>query len=485
MGLATALTEPAPVGRDEAATRGGGMLWGADAGELHDRYWASRGVQAVRRGLSRVDPDGPDVYLLMTNRALLIFDPRKAVNKLMWLRTKAMRLRVDDGSSEPYVESVRFVGDDEIESIDRRYKLQGRAATRAWLTTDRAIAERWAAMDDVPSPWLALRASMGNGLGGRPTLPAARAGGLVFDRTSPEDRRRFVRFLLMRWKDPESLFPGAYLWDSGVVAHEMSTIESGARIIGPVWIGAGVLVTADSVIVGPALLPDAGEAAPPGAVDWSATILPDFPLLPRFRRTPMRRVSKRGFDIAFSLFAILVTLPAYPIAALLILIEDGWPVHFAHTRQTRGGLDFPCLKFRTMRKDAERIKAQLMEQNQVDGPQFKIENDPRVLRCGHIMRKFQIDELPQFFNVLMGHMSVVGPRPSPDKENQYCPAWREARLSVRPGITGLWQVKRTREPETDFQEWIRYDLEYVQRESWRLDVWIIVQTVKNLLLRKT
>ncbi|MFG0257714.1 MAG: sugar transferase, partial [Phycisphaerales bacterium JB043] len=86
-----------------------------------------------------------------------------------------------------------------------------------------------------------------------------------------------------------------------------------------------------------------------------------------------------------------------------------------------------------------------------------------------------------FWNVLLGHMSVVGPRPSPDKENQYCPAWREARLSVRPGVTGLWQVRRTREPETDFQEWIQYDLEYVQHQSWKLDLWIIIQTVRHII----
>ena len=97
------------------------------------------------------------------------------------------------------------------------------------------------------------------------------------------------------------------------------------------------------------------------------------------------------------------------------------------------------------------------------------------------MRKYKIDEFPQFINVLLGHMSIVGPRPSPDKENQYCPAWREARLSVRPGITGLWQVASERKPQTDFQEWIRYDLEYVQTNSWRLDLAIIFATIKKIL----
>src|SRR5215467_4645058 len=122
-----------------------------------------------------------------------------------------------------------------------------------------------------------------------------------------------------------------------------------------------------------------------------------------------------------------------------------------------------------------------MKQNQADGPQFFMENDPRLTRVGRFIRLTNLDELPQFWNVLMGDMGVVGPRPSPRKENQYCPPWREARLSVRPGITGLWQVKRTRLPGLDFQEWIKFDIQYVERLSWKLDLWIIFQTFLVLI----
>src|SRR5678816_4224778 len=123
-------------------------------------------------------------------------------------------------------------------------------------------------------------------------------------------------------------------------------------------------------------------------------------------------------------------------------------------------------------RDAEKRKQELLAQgkNQADGPQFYMERDVRVTRVGRFLRKTRIDELPQFFNVLRGHMSVVGPRPSPFKENQYCPAWREARLSVRPGITGLWQVSRTRSKGQDFQEWIKFDIEYVRQGGWMLDL---------------
>ena len=107
--------------------------------------------------------------------------------------------------------------------------------------------------------------------------------------------------------------------------------------------------------------------------------------------------------------------------------------------------------------------------------------DPRLTRVGKVIRKYHLDELPQFFNVLVGQMSVVGPRPSPRKENQFCPPWREARLSVKPGITGLWQVSRSRQRgAADFQEWIMYDTQYVERRSMALDIKILLLTIKEL-----
>ena len=136
-----------------------------------------------------------------------------------------------------------------------------------------------------------------------------------------------------------------------------------------------------------------------------------------------------------------------------------------------------------MCKNAEQLKARIAGQNVCDGPQFHVEDDPRLLRVGRLLRRFHLDELPQFVNVLFGHMSVIGPRPSPDNENQFCPAWRDARLSVRPGVTGLWQVSRTRAPQADFQEWIRHDLDYVEHQSWRLDLVIIYKTTLDILGR--
>jgi lipopolysaccharide/colanic/teichoic acid biosynthesis glycosyltransferase len=131
--------------------------------------------------------------------------------------------------------------------------------------------------------------------------------------------------------------------------------------------------------------------------------------------------------------------------------------------------------------DADALQKQLRALNEVDGPQFKLTRDPRVTALGRFLRKTNIDELPQLLNVLAGQMSVVGPRPSPFEENQLCPAWREARLSVKPGITGLWQVSRSpARGATDFQEWIYFDTQYVERRSFWLDLKIVLLTIKLL-----
>jgi lipopolysaccharide/colanic/teichoic acid biosynthesis glycosyltransferase len=159
-----------------------------------------------------------------------------------------------------------------------------------------------------------------------------------------------------------------------------------------------------------------------------------------------------------------------------VWLEDGRPFFYGQRRETLGGREFLCWKFRSMRKDADRIKKELKARNQADGPQFFMAQDPRLTRVGKFIRKTNLDELPQFWNVLRGEMSIVGPRPSPRAENQYCPPWREARLSVRPGITGLWQVKRTRRQGLDFQEWIKFDIQYVERQSLLLDMRILWET---------
>jgi lipopolysaccharide/colanic/teichoic acid biosynthesis glycosyltransferase len=164
---------------------------------------------------------------------------------------------------------------------------------------------------------------------------------------------------------------------------------------------------------------------------------------------------------------LAATLP-FSFIALAILLKTAGPS--SRAAGARGGREFPCLKFG--RCGATPGDQEGVVVSNADGPQFFLKKDPRSTRVGRLLRATQLDEIPQFWNVLLGHMSIVGPRPSPRRENQFCPSWREARLSVRPGVTGLWQIRRTRTEGLDFQEWIRFDLEYVERMSC-LDLWIL------------
>lgn len=188
--------------------------------------------------------------------------------------------------------------------------------------------------------------------------------------------------------------------------------------------------------------------------------------------------AKRAFDILSSSAAILILSPLMILVAVLLKLGSRGPIFFVHCREQRGGQEFRCLKFRTMVPDAHERQRELYESSEVDGPQFKITNDPRVTPFGRFLRATNIDELPQLFNVLLGHMSVIGPRPSPFRENQICVPWRRARLSVRPGITGLWQVCRSDDrSQGDFHEWIYYDITYVRNFSSWLDIKILLATV--------
>ena len=189
---------------------------------------------------------------------------------------------------------------------------------------------------------------------------------------------------------------------------------------------------------------------------------------------------KRAVDAIVSAVALLVLSPLLLLIAGLVWIDSKGPVFFRHTREGVGGRPFGCLKFRTMRQGANEMQHQLKGQDKMDGPHFKMERDPRITRVGHWLRLTNFDELPQLVNVLIGDMSLIGPRPSPFRENQICVPWREARLSVRPGITGLWQVCRHDRDAGDFHQWIEYDLLYVQHMGPLLDAGVMAVTLLTL-----
>jgi lipopolysaccharide/colanic/teichoic acid biosynthesis glycosyltransferase len=191
---------------------------------------------------------------------------------------------------------------------------------------------------------------------------------------------------------------------------------------------------------------------------------------------------KRICDFVGAAIVLAFFAPVFPIIAVVIKLTSPGPVFYQAGRQGLHGKPFDCLKFRSMTVGADEIQERLRVVSQVDGPQFKMEKDPRVSSVGQFLRNTYLDEMPQFINVLLGQMSIVGPRPSPEQENSLCPHWRDARLSVRPGITGLWQICRTREESKDFQEWVHYDTEYVRNLSVRLDLWVCWKTAQKLII---
>ncbi|MCC2643863.1 MAG: hypothetical protein K0S45_4276 [Nitrospira sp.] len=188
---------------------------------------------------------------------------------------------------------------------------------------------------------------------------------------------------------------------------------------------------------------------------------------------------KSLFDLAGAGTGLILAGPLMLLIALAIKLDSPGPVIFSQKRCGKGGKEFRMHKFRTMVPDAEQRQKDLRGHNDVDGPMFKLEEDPRITRMGKILRKTSLDELPQLLNVLRGEMSLVGPRPLAYDEMKFCPTWRDVRLSVHPGLTGLWQV--TARNRNRFSEWIRYDLEYVRRHSLLLDLYILIRTARVLL----
>ncbi|HUW83332.1 MAG TPA: sugar transferase [Phycisphaerae bacterium] len=288
-----------------------------------------------------------------------------------------------------------------------------------------------------------------------------------------------------------------------VLGHDVRILAK-AIVLGPCTVGDGVIVGRGCVVRNSVLLPgasipagarvdscvvgDSPSSAPAGrnvnrprvgngASNWNDSA-PQDGAIPSLKNM-FPRTLKRTADIVLSSIALALLAPAFPLVALAIKLSSRGPVFYVDRRQTMGGRTFGCLKFRTMVVDAKNREEELRTANAVDGLHVDILDDPRITRIGQLLRQTNLDETPQFINVLLGHMSLVGPRPSPDNENRLCPAWREARLSVRPGITGLWQVCRSRyRGDNDFQEWIYYDIEYVRCQSIGLDLRIMCRTLQ-------
>jgi lipopolysaccharide/colanic/teichoic acid biosynthesis glycosyltransferase len=353
---------------------------------------------------------------------------------------------------------------------------------------------------------------------------SANVGGSVLDLAAENGLLKLVQHRL-----GSSEMPSRYCADHsrGNNKENDIAIASNARLFGKTILGKGVNIGENAIIVGPTIIGNdvnigrdavvrASVIGPGVSVQAGSLIeekvltnLPAAPKSPaqrtiradagpawfddrqnssrnKFREWPKfsyAMLIKRVLDIAASVIVLILFAPVLPVIMLVIKLTSPGPVFFKDTRQGLHGKAFECLKFRTMRIGADRMQDRLRVLNQADGPQFMMADDPRLSAVGRFLRETYIDEIPQFLNVLLGQMSVVGPRPSPESENRLCPFWRDARLSVRPGITGLWQVCRTRQPMRDFQEWIHYDVKYVRDLSLKLDLWICWQTAKKMVAK--
>lgn len=313
--------------------------------------------------------------------------------------------------------------------------------------------------------------------------------------------------------------------------HEPSTSDTAAQgrispeaqFVGPVVVGDGVCVDQGAVVVGPSILCDNSHIGANAVVDSSIlgadVVLEEGRVLKRifvvgpdaevstpggqcalqgrpksdwicphskgvFRswsRFSYARCFKRIADFIVAGVVLILFAPIIPLIALAVKLNSPGPAFFTDKRQGLHGRPFDCIKFRTMHVGAADIQDKLRFVSEVDGPQFKMADDPRISTVGRFLRETYLDEIPQFYNVLCGQMSIVGPRPSPEKENTLCPSWRDARLSVRPGITGFWQVRRTRRPFKDFQEWIYYDTKYVRELSPWVDIKMCWLTFKKMV----
>ena len=189
---------------------------------------------------------------------------------------------------------------------------------------------------------------------------------------------------------------------------------------------------------------------------------------------------KRAMDLTLTALGLIIALPVMGILALAIRLDSPGPVLFIQTRVGRGGKLFQAYKFRSMIVDAERLKPQLEQLNEADGPLFKIKDDPRLTKVGRFLRRTSLDELPQIFNVLKGEMSLVGPRPALPEEVAAYEPWHRKRLEALPGMTGLWQVSGR--SNLGFDEMVMLDIYYVENWSPGLDLSILIRTIPKVLL---
>jgi len=198
-------------------------------------------------------------------------------------------------------------------------------------------------------------------------------------------------------------------------------------------------------------------------------------------QSPLDTGVKRVLDIVFSVLLLMVLSPLFLVLAVAVKLTSQGPVFYRWKVVGKDGNRFTGYKFRSMRSDADQMKAQLEHLNEMEGPAFKITNDPRITKIGSWMRRHSLDELPQLYSVLKGDMSLVGPRPPLFTEYVRFNDYQRQKLAVKPGMTCLWQVSGRNEVKK-FDDWLKLDLQYIREWSPKLDLWILVRTLGEVLV---
>lgn len=226
------------------------------------------------------------------------------------------------------------------------------------------------------------------------------------------------------------------------------------------------------------IIPEMFELVTSGVVFDQAYDYPCIELV----KTPLRGLNlilKRAFDLILSIMGLIVISPLLAAVAICIKLDSKGPVIIKQKRIGKNGAPFNMYKFRSMVENAEQLQMELATQNEADGPVFKIKNDPRITKVGRFIRKYSIDELPQLMNVVIGQMSLVGPRPPLPKEVELYTDYEWRRLDIRPGITGLWQINGR--SDLPFDEWVKLDLYYIEHWSLGLEMKILFKTLPIVL----
>jgi exopolysaccharide biosynthesis polyprenyl glycosylphosphotransferase len=250
------------------------------------------------------------------------------------------------------------------------------------------------------------------------------------------------------------------------------TLPTDREVVKEIWVEARRLRL--TLIVVPDIYDGLGWRAPIRAIGGFPTIELHGQPIPAFGLAV-----KRLLDVVVATSGLILAAPLLAVAAVWIRLDSPGPVLYSAMRVGKKGRKFRCYKMRTMVEEADAQKEKLRGENERSGPFFKMANDPRVTRCGRWMRKHSIDELPQLMNVLRGEMSLVGPRPHPLDDYERYTLEHLRRLDVKPGVTGLWQVRARRDPS--FDKTMTLDLDYIENWSLRMDFGILLKTIPAVL----